>query len=199
MKAFLQKFGAVRIVLVGLVVALLVVWPELIFWGAGQLLIPVVLWVIYRKVKTTQSGSPMVRILKAIGAVLVVGVLGTGFFCGGLLVAFGANSFFWAVLVWVVGVVVIGLTLRGMFSKKNSQVEVTASSSFQTPAISQGVPRPKISPELVPLWDYIKQARATEYPDQAIKDALLSAGWRNADIDDALGWSASSIPAGTNP
>lgn len=107
---------------------------------------------------------------KIILATAITGILGVGFFCGGILLG-GSES--GAFIIWGVGIIVWVSVMRGIFYKKKSPKDLEPSL----------VVLPVTNKYQKAVVDYIVQARAANLTDQVITANLLGAGWVESDIN----------------
>lgn len=117
----------------------------------------------------------VVRLGEIILATIITGILGVGFFCGGIIAAMNANSNSYGIafVVWVVGIIVWVFVMRGIFYKKKSSKNLEP----------YPVVFPIVNKYQKAVVDYIVQARAANLTDHAITANLLGAGWIEKDVN----------------
>ncbi len=120
---------------------------------------------------------PIQLILKLVVAVILTGAIGFGFFCGGALIGLGSGNEVVMYVIWGIGVLVWLAILKGIFSiGKRKIVE------------SRLAPKPmkEIPQYLLPAVSYAVGGRRNGYEDAEIARMLLSSGWNEVDVAEAL-------------
>jgi hypothetical protein len=115
-----------------------------------------------------ETQNKLVNIGKVILALFVTGILGVGFFCGGVIISFSGSSIL-MFIVWGIGILVWIGGMKAIFRKKKDDnakgVAVETEDKYQKA-----------------LVDYIIQAQESGLENQEISTNLLNTGWTNDDI-----------------
>lgn len=165
---------------VGTIVALTVAFICMSIIGPGGLIVGIAAAVVMFGARNGNGGEvsggtqgAIVMIGKIILTFAATGILGVGFFCGGLFAAFGSNNMIIAILIWGIGIIVWLSVMKGIFYRKKSPKEL----------VSSPIVLPVTNKYQKAVVDYMIQARAAGLIDQAIMANLLAAGWTESDVN----------------